>query len=146
MRATISPRPTSSERSFTATTPPNCMVMFCRLQNVFTFFAHFAAPPSACAGAAGAFFRFLKRVRQFLLAHQALAEEQHDDHDDDREHDQPETAAEQARLNAEELAAVEAAQPPLGAGYEQEAGNAAAVTEPRPPSTTMSSISWSWRT
>ena len=73
-------------------------------------------------------FRSLaKQIRQLALAHNALAEEEHDDHDDDREYDHAEAIAQQRHLERADIRlVVQEAQPPLGAGDVQEGGDAAA--------------------
>ena len=85
--ATISPRLISMLRSFTATTPPNCMVRWLIFS---TLLAHFAGPLSA--------LRAAQKIGKLSLAHHALAEEQHHHHDDHREHHQAEAVAQQRHL------------------------------------------------
>ena len=63
-----------------------------------------------------------EQVGQLTVAHDALAEEQDDEHDDDRHDRHAEAILEQAgRLNPKEFAGVEAAQQPFDAGNVEEA-------------------------
>ena len=55
-----------------------------------------------------------QEIGQLLIAHDALAEEEHDDHDDDGDHRHAEAVLEEARCrDAEELAGIQTAQQPL---------------------------------
>lgn len=93
MSDTISPLFTSSDRSLTAITPPNCMVMFSNFNTFSLMVAHLFR----------FFFLFLfepahNHFRQLLGAHNAAAAEEHHDHDDYREHDLTEADAKKRRV------------------------------------------------
>ena len=78
MSATICPSGICSDRLLTATTPPNCIVIFSTLRMSLLICFALLNYVLFCL------FRSLaEQIRQFALTHDALAEEEHDDHDDD---------------------------------------------------------------
>ena len=83
-----------------------------------------------------------QEIGQLLIAHDALAEEEHDDHDDDGDDRHAEAVLEEARRrDAEELAGIQTAQQPLERRDVEKLVSTLPVMEPMPPMTTSSKIS-----
>ena len=110
------------------------MVTFSTWRTLFICFTLLAA--YCCRSRCGFFLFVFALVQQaayaletdFLVTHDALGEEEHDDHDNYGENDLAETVAEEGNFDeTEERAFVQEAEDPLGKGYVEEGGDAAAI-------------------